>query len=167
MLLNIRRNIKMIKKNNIEEGYFAKHYKLYRNKTRWTLKLNMKSINFQTEALIKFYTTEFKMRQLLQRNLLHVKMIFLKLILILTMTPIVRILLEHIKIGSKKEQLLELNNKVLVDHVQLLQLQLVDKAAWLLEDNTIIEILIFLSNKSLIVHLQHVMAAILKLQCNI
>ena len=45
----------MIKKNNIEEGYFAKHYKLYRNKTRWTLKLNMKSINFQTEALIKFY----------------------------------------------------------------------------------------------------------------
>jgi len=89
----------------------------------------MKSINFQTEALIKFYTTEFKMRQLLQRNLLHVKMTFLKLILILTMTPIVRILLEHIKIGSKKEQLLELNNKVLVDHVQLLQLQLVDKAA--------------------------------------
>jgi len=107
------------------------------------------------------------MRYLLQRNLLHVKMEFSKLILILSMSLIVKIGLEHIKIGSKKEKLPELKIKLIVDHVQHLQLQLVDKVAYLLEDNSIY-ILIFLSNKSLIVHLQHVvMAAILKLQCNI
>lgn len=89
----------------------------------------MKSINLRTEALIKFYITEFEMGQLTQKNSLHVKMKFLKLILILTMTPIARILLEHIKIGCKKELLLELSNKVVVDHVQHLQLQLVDKVA--------------------------------------
>ena len=69
------------------------------------------------------------MGHLLQIISSHVKMKFLKLILILTMTPIARILLEHIKIGYKKELLLELNNKVVVDHVQHLQLQLVDKVA--------------------------------------
>ena len=59
MSLNIRSNIEMIKKGNIEKEYFAKGYKLYRSKTRWTLKLNMKSINLQTEALIKFYVRKF------------------------------------------------------------------------------------------------------------
>jgi len=87
----------------------------------------MKSINLQIEALIKFYTTEFKMRQLIQRNLLQVKMEFFKLILILLMTLMIKNLLKHIKIGSKKEQLLKLKINIIVDHVQHLQLQLVDK----------------------------------------
>ena len=56
------------------------------------------------------------------------------------------VLVDNIKIGYKKEKLIKLKVKESVDYVQHLHLKLVDKVIWLSKDNTLIKLLIYLSN---------------------